>query len=113
VNEFTQTYLDVLRNFIHDNVARKIAENRQSRGMFEALERDIEWDVDTDLSMGATGKLIRPLSYCDFHKPSAVSELTIVDNKAKVTEEQLRKFLDISWAKYAKARIEPGMSLAK
>jgi DNA-directed RNA polymerase III subunit RPC1 len=59
MNEFTQTYLDVLRNFVHNNVACKIAENRQSRGMFEALERDTEWDADTDLSMGATGKLMR------------------------------------------------------
>lgn len=56
VNEFTQTYLDILRDFIHNNVARNIAEHRQSRGMFEALERDTEWDADTDLSMGATGR---------------------------------------------------------
>ncbi|KAF7776405.1 hypothetical protein Agabi119p4_4798 [Agaricus bisporus var. burnettii] len=94
VNEFTQTYLDILRDFIHNNVARNIAEHRQSRGMFEALERDTEWDADTDLSMGATD-----------------SDLSIVDNKAKVTEEQLRKFLHVCWAKYAKARIEPGSTV--
>ena len=31
-----------------------------------------------------------------------------VDNKLKVTEEQLRMFLDICWTKYVKAKIEPG-----
>jgi hypothetical protein len=32
----------------------------------------------------------------------------IVDNKAKVTEEQLLFFLNICWTKYVKAKIEPG-----
>lgn len=45
-----------------------------------------------------------------FFNLSADSDLSIVDNKAKVTEEQLRKFLHVCWAKYAKARIEPGTS---
>jgi len=31
-----------------------------------------------------------------------------VDNKVKVTEAQLRKFLELCWSKYVKARIEPG-----
>lgn len=31
-----------------------------------------------------------------------------VDNKMKVTEEQLRFFIDICWTKYVKAKIEPG-----
>lgn len=57
-NECTQTYLDAVHDFIRERIARKIAENRKSRGMFEALEREAEWDADTDLSMGATGKLL-------------------------------------------------------
>ena len=38
--------------------------------MFEALEREDEWDEDTDLSMGASGlvslieRMIRPLLSC-------------------------------------------------
>jgi hypothetical protein len=31
-----------------------------------------------------------------------------VDNKSKVSEAQLRQFLDICWVKYVKAKIEPG-----
>jgi DNA-directed RNA polymerase III subunit RPC1 len=33
----------------------------------------------------------------------------IVDNMAKVTEDQLKTFLELSWVKYVKARIEPGI----
>jgi hypothetical protein len=31
-----------------------------------------------------------------------------MDNKSKVTEAQLKTFLDLCWVKYVKARIEPG-----
>jgi hypothetical protein len=36
------------------------------------------------------------------------SDKAIVDNKAKVTKEQLLVFLNICWIKYVKAKIEPG-----
>lgn len=36
------------------------------------------------------------------------AEKAIVDNKSKVTDEQLQAFLDICWKKYVKAKIEPG-----
>ena len=36
------------------------------------------------------------------------SDKAIVDNKAKVTENQLLVFLSICWTKYVKAKIEPG-----
>lgn len=39
----------------------------------------------------------------------ADAQTIIVDNKAKVTEAQLRMFLEISFVKYIKAKIEPGM----
>jgi hypothetical protein len=38
------------------------------------------------------------------------ADKAIVDNKSKVTEDQLRTFLDICWTKYVKAKIEPGIS---
>ena len=48
--------ISTIRTFINDHVTRRLATARKSRGMFEALERSEEWDEDTDLSMGATGK---------------------------------------------------------
>jgi hypothetical protein len=41
----------------------------------------------------------------------ADAERKIVDNKAKVTEAQLRRFLAICLTKYIRAKIEPGMYL--
>jgi hypothetical protein len=38
----------------------------------------------------------------------SASDKAIVDNKAKVTKEQLLLFLNICWTKYVKAKIEPG-----
>ena len=35
--------------------------------------------------------------------------IAAVDNKAKVTEEQVRTFLAICWEKYVKAKMEPGV----
>lgn len=32
-----------------------------------------------------------------------------LDNKMKVTQEQLGTFLDVCWTKYVKAKIEPGL----
>ena len=38
----------------------------------------------------------------------SAADKAIVDNKSKVTEDQLRTFLDVCWTKYVKAKIEPG-----
>ncbi|KAI0314971.1 beta and beta-prime subunits of DNA dependent RNA-polymerase [Amylostereum chailletii] len=94
VVECTAAYISTVRNFIREHVVVRLAEARKSRGMFEALERDEEWDEFTDLSMGA-----------------GAASRAIVDNKAKVTEEQLKTFLSIAWTKYVKAKIEPGSTV--
>lgn len=53
--ECTTAYLDTVRDFISENVVDKLAKERTSRGMFDALQRGDEWDEDIDLSMGASG----------------------------------------------------------
>ncbi|CCO37689.1 DNA-directed RNA polymerase III subunit C1 [Rhizoctonia solani AG-1 IB] len=93
-NECTPAYIHSIETFLHTSVVDKMAVCRDQHGMFDALERSEEWDDDTDLSLGAA----------DYEK-------VIVDNMTKVTESQLRKFLDICWTKYAKARIEPGSTV--
>lgn len=35
--------------------------------------------------------------------------IAAVDNKSKVTEDQVRTFLAMCWEKYVKAKMEPGM----
>lgn len=55
--ECTAAYLATIRGFISEHIAQRLAQIRKSRGMFDALEREPEWDEHTDLSMGASGKL--------------------------------------------------------
>lgn len=54
--ECTAAYLATIRGYVTENIAYRLAEIRKSRGMFDALQREDEWDADTDLSMGASGK---------------------------------------------------------
>jgi DNA-directed RNA polymerase III subunit RPC1 len=54
-NECTPAYLDTVRTFIFKNLVHKMAKERTSRGMFDALERGDEWDEAMDFSMGASG----------------------------------------------------------
>ena len=110
-SESSPAYLETVRKFILENLANKLAGTRKSRGMFDALEREVEWDEDTDLSMGASGLWLtglydRRLTKMISKKLDA--DKAVVDNSSKVTERQLRSFLNLCWVKYVKARIEPG-----
>lgn len=93
---FVKGCSDAYRTMVKDFVvakARKMADSRDEYGMFEAMEHDDEWGDEVDLTLGAS--------------PAAVAAL---NNKFKVTENQLRTFLDLCWVKYVRARIEPGES---
>ena len=43
-----------------DHIAHRLARIRQARGLFDALEREEEWDEETDLSMGASRRSYDP-----------------------------------------------------
>jgi DNA-directed RNA polymerase III subunit RPC1 len=75
--------------------------------MFDALEFNSELDTSTDLSMDASGKLV---SHRVLHLTPLLldADKAIVENTSKITEDQLRTFLDLAWVKYIKAQIEPG-----
>ena len=60
-SECTAAYIATIRKFISENIAQKLGEVRKAHGMFEALEREDEWDADTDLSMGASCMWYRSL----------------------------------------------------
>ena len=53
--ECTAAYLATIRKFLSENIAQKLADLRKRHSMFDALEREDEWDADTDLTMGASG----------------------------------------------------------
>ena len=58
VSACTPAFRETVRSFIAENIARRLARVRASHGMFEALERNEDWDEDTDLSLGASGGLL-------------------------------------------------------
>ncbi|KZV60964.1 beta and beta-prime subunits of DNA dependent RNA-polymerase [Peniophora sp. CONT] len=92
--ECSAAYVLTIRNFIRENIVYALADARASRGMWEARERNEEFDADTDERMNVDR-----------------SSRAIVDNTAKVTLSQLTAFLNIAWSKYAKAKIEPGSTV--
>jgi DNA-directed RNA polymerase III subunit RPC1 len=106
-SESAAEYLASIRSFVTHHIAHRLAGVRRSRGMFDALELNSEMDTFTDLSMDASGKL-------DSHRVAQLTPLlldadkAIVENTSKITEDQLRTFLDLAWVKYIKAQIEPG-----
>ena len=55
LRDCTAVYIATVRNFIHDHVIQPLADARRSRRMFEALEHNNEWGMDTNLSMSASG----------------------------------------------------------
>jgi DNA-directed RNA polymerase III subunit RPC1 len=48
------TYIGHVKGFIRDVIVQRQIRARSQHGMFDALERDDDWDSDTDLTMGAT-----------------------------------------------------------
>lgn len=109
-SDCTPAYLDTIRSFVSEKVVAKIAGVRRVHGLFDALAREAEWDTETDFSLGASGK-----KHTDDHHiiipndQHVAADIAAVENRSKVTEEQLRTFTDMCWVRYVKARIEPGI----
>lgn len=55
MDECSPSYIATIRDFVTENIAGRLANMRRIRGMFDALEREEEWDAETDLSLGASG----------------------------------------------------------
>jgi len=56
VSECTPSYVSTIRDFVSKHVVGKLAHLRRSRGMYDAMEREAEWDAETDLSMEASSR---------------------------------------------------------
>ncbi|KAL5530725.1 RPO31 [Sanghuangporus sanghuang] len=90
----SESYISMLRKFIFDTAVAPLAEHRRRHGMYDALQKEEEWDDDTDLNMGASDV-----------------DIKLVDNLLKVTSSQLHAFLSLCRTKYLKAKIEPGSTV--
>ncbi|EJU06145.1 subunit of DNA dependent RNA-polymerase [Dacryopinax primogenitus] len=91
--ECSTQYLDSLRAYIQA-IARHLGNVRQEYKMYDAVDRDDDWDADTDLSLGAGEK-----------------EQQALENRIKITSAHVESFLNTCWAKYVKSKIEPGSTV--
>ena len=57
VNECTAAFLATVSRFMREVVTR-VANVRSTHGLFDAMEKDVEWDEYTDLTMGATSESV-------------------------------------------------------
>jgi DNA-directed RNA polymerase III subunit RPC1 len=93
IKETTEKYRDQVQEFM-TAIVDKAAAIREAHGLYPALEREDEWDEDTDLTMGAS-----------------IAALAIVDNQTKVKRVAVTEFLDTCYVKYMRAKVEPGSAV--
>jgi DNA-directed RNA polymerase III subunit RPC1 len=90
----TEKYREQVSDFVHEHIARKAASIRDAFGMYGALEREQDFDEDTDLNMGADRY-----------------QLAAVNNKTQVRRSALELFFQICHEKYLRAKVEPGTAV--
>ena len=86
-------YIETVDNFIREKVVAGMIKLRTKYDMYEADEYDSDHE-DMDMSLGAGAEAV-----------------TAVDNLSRVTENQLREFLEICRVRYLRAKIEPGSTV--
>lgn len=90
----TEKYREQVREFLTKEVIQRAAKIRDHFTLYPAMEREEDWDEETDLTMGADR-----------------SQVAVVDNKTKVKESAINHFLDTCYTKYLRAKIEPGSAV--
>ncbi|KAI8370510.1 uncharacterized protein BYT42DRAFT_502192 [Radiomyces spectabilis] len=88
------SFIDMTKNFIRDKVAGKLANIRKKHGMLSGLAKPDEDYMDMDI---------------DEDVPEDAKQA--VRNMFCLTENQLRRYLDVCVSKYHKAKIEPGTAV--
>lgn len=56
-NGCTAAYVATVRGFVLEHIVKRMIKYRVKHNMYEAAEREDEWDELTDLTMGATREL--------------------------------------------------------
>lgn len=87
-NACSPRFIDEVREFLEESVIQPAAKFRAAYGMPAALT-PIEPDEHKD---GNATK----------------EQRAVVDNKTKVSDAQIRTFLQLCWIKFVKAKVEPG-----
>lgn len=103
--ECSNAYIAAIRAFVEQHIITALAIIRKQRGLPDGLEKGMQRGPD-ELSLGRLNLwCTTPFS------AELVTSMAVVDNTARVTDEQLWNFLAACRAKFVKAKIEPGTSL--
>ncbi|EEB09711.1 DNA-directed RNA polymerase III complex large subunit Rpc1 [Schizosaccharomyces japonicus yFS275] len=91
----TENFIESVRTFVIERLAKKLAQVRANRQLAPKLERPSEDDFD------------------DFENDdfAPLAARKSVDNVLRVSKKQLYTFLQFCWEKYMKAKVEPGTAV--
>lgn len=88
-------FIETIRTFVIENIAKYLASVRERRDLAPMLE---EPDMDD-------------LDEMEGDEFAPVAKRKSVENIIRVTEKQLRSFVDRCWEKYMRAKVEPGTAV--
>ncbi|KAK4700233.1 DNA-directed RNA polymerase III subunit RPC1, partial [Phenoliferia sp. Uapishka_3] len=91
VNACSVRFLDEVRDFLDTTVIQPAAKYREAYGMPAALEA-----LGPDVERNGL---------------ATMEQEAVVNNKTKVSEAQIRSFLQLCWTKFVKAKVEPGTAV--
>ncbi|PKY40391.1 beta and beta-prime subunits of DNA dependent RNA-polymerase [Rhizophagus irregularis] len=93
----TQSYIESLSNFVQQELVNKLSSIRESYGLMRGDYRLSEEYGDLDDAV--------------YNTMGSNPVKAVVNHKLKITEKQLRRFLDTCWTKFMRAKIEPGTAV--
>lgn len=101
--ECSDTYVTAIRTFAEQHISTPLATIRKQRSLPDGQENCLQHGPDEN-SRGSLD-FCSTTSFC----VELLTTMVVIDNTARVTEEQLRNFLTSCQAKFVKAKIEPGI----
>jgi len=104
--ECSNAYITTIRTFVEQHIITPLVIIRKRHGLPDGLGKRLQH--------GPNGN---SRGFLNFHSATSfcvepLTPVVVIDNTARVTEEQLRNFLTSCQAKFVKAKIEPGISLS-
>ena len=100
--ECSNAYITTIRAFVEQHIITPLAIIRKQRGLPDGLVKGMQRGPD-ERGQGRLN-LSSTTPFC----VGPLTSILVIDNTARVTEEQLQNFLASCQAKFVKAKIEPG-----
>ena len=103
--ECSNAYITTIRTFVEQHIITPLVIIRKQHGLPDGLGKRLQHGTN-GYNRGCLD-FYSTTSFC----VEPLTPVVVIDNTARVTEEQLRNFLTSCQAKFVKAKIEPGIPL--